>query len=234
GVGAKYNFQASLACRPNLPTCRLSAARRFQRDLLRGQARARNKTVVDRGFPEWVEGRCESLSFPIGLHDVVAVPFGMTLKNGEHLVNRFPVIERSDQRLDDGDGAVIGPRLTPGLKIMGFWNMPVAELSRFVIVKTKVHAQLYLQEILGELEVSRRGVRRVRAEDEQDVHLAGFYVLDQLAKRLHLVHGICFDRVRIDHRLAGVAERNVHRMSQGMNGGRLSIARHHDARTAVL
>jgi hypothetical protein len=50
---------------------------------------------------------------------------GLPEEDGEQFIGRFPVIQRCDERLAQTDGAVIGPRVSPGLQLMGLRNVPV-------------------------------------------------------------------------------------------------------------
>ena len=82
-------------------------------------------------------------------------------------------------------------------------------------------------------EVGRRGVDRVAAEDDEDVDPAGVHVGDELAQRLQLIDRRGLDRLGVDDRRAGVAERLVHRVRERVDGRRLAVAGDHEARAAM-
>ena len=89
-------------------------------------------------------------------------------------------------------------------------------------------AVLDLAHRVRELEVDRRGVYRVAAEDDQQVHLAGVHIGDQIGERLELVDRFGLRRLRVDDGLTGVAERLVHRVRERVDDWRLAVACDHE------
>ena len=72
--------------------------------------------------------------------------------------------------------------IAPALERVRVRNVPVAEIRRLVGVETVVDRQADLGELLGELQVRRRGEDRVDpAEDHQHLDLAGIHRRDQIA-----------------------------------------------------
>ena len=84
-----------------------------------------------------------------------------------------------------------------------------------------------------ELQIGRRGVDRIAADDEQRVDLSGGHRRGELANRLHLIDRTRLDRIGVEHRLARVAERRVHRMRERVHDRRLSFAGDDDAGAAM-
>ncbi len=96
-------------------------------------------------------------------------------------------------------------------------------------------AQLGLEQpVLIELQISRRVVGRIAAEDNQQFHAAGVNILNQIPQRLSLIDGIRFERIGVRNSLADIAERTVHCMGQCMDRRRRFIAGDHDAGAPVL
>ena len=145
----------------------------------------------------------------------------------------MPRVERRDQRLDDRRGAVVPARIAPRLEEMRLRNLPLAAFRGLVEELREVDARLHLVERGTERDVGRSGVHRVAAENQQQVHLAGFHVGDQRLQRFDLVDRLDVHRLGVGHRLANVAQRLVHRVREGMHGWRLRLARNHEARATV-
>ena len=97
-------------------------------------------------------------------------------------------IERLDQRLHDRDGAVVRTRVAPRFEIVSFRNVPVTKLGSFVFVLTEVNAQLrFEQPVLIELQIGRRVVNRIAADDHQQLNAAAIDIVDQILQRLPLI-----------------------------------------------
>ena len=96
-----------------------------------------------------------------------------------------------------------------------------------------MHAQANLVHLLAELQIGRRAVDRVAADDEQRVDLSRPHRRRQLANRLELIDRMRLDRIGIEHRLAGIAECRVHRMRKRVHDRRLAFAGNDDARAAM-
>ena len=102
--------------------------------------------------------------------------------------------------------------------------------GRLVRVRAQMHAHPHLVHLLAELQIRGRAVNRIAADDEQRVDLTGRHRRGQLANRLQLIDRMRLDRIRIENRLPGIAERRVHRVREGMHDRRLAFAGHDDAR----
>ncbi len=102
--------------------------------------------------------------------------------------------------------------------------MPVALRGGLVVVETEVDAKRNLLHRIDELQVRRRGVDRVAAEDDQQAHGAGVHLADQFLQRRALVDRTGFGGLRVGDRGADVAERVVHRVRERVNRRRLTVA----------
>ena len=90
----------------------------------------------------------------------------------------------------------------------------MTQRRRLVVVQTEMDAERHLVHRVGELQIDRRGVDRVAADDDERIDTAGVHVVDEIAKRLQLIDRLGFDRVGVHDGFAGVAERRVHRVRQ--------------------
>src|SRR5688500_7983312 len=95
-------------------------------------------------------------------------------------------------------------------------------------------AKLRLSDALGKVEVRRRVVNGVAAENEQKVYLTGIEVLGQLCNRLNLILGPRIDRVRINDGLPDITESGIHRVRQRVNNRRLVVTGDYDAASSML
>ena len=175
------------------------------------------------------------LAPPVVADDLQARSIGLAQEDGQQLVSRLALVERSDQRLLDRRRPVKRPQVAPRFEAMGLGDMPVAELGRLIVIEPEVDAQLDLvaAEHRGEIEVRRGIVGRVSAEDDQGVDGAGVHVSDQLAERADLV-----GRPRVHpsdefDRLADVAESVVDQVGERVNLGRLRLAGNNQALAAM-
>src|SRR3989440_4943164 len=125
-------------------------------------------------------------------HDVVRRPFRAIAERSDQFMRRAAAVERRDQRLHDRDGAVVRARIAPRFEKMRLRNMPMTQRRRLIVVLTEVNAKLHLVHRIGELEVGRRRVDRIAAEDDQDVDLAAVHVADQVTERIEVA-----DRLRL-------------------------------------
>src|SRR5687767_15387807 len=62
----------------------------------------------------------------------------------DDLVNATAVVERLDERLNDRDCTVVGPRVAPGLEIVFFGDVPMTKLARLVEMHAKVDSKRHL------------------------------------------------------------------------------------------
>ncbi len=86
-----------------------------------------------------------------------------------------------------------------------------------------------------EVEIRRRVIDRIRAHDEQQIHLAGVHFADQLLQGGSLLLRLGFDRIGVDHGVAGRAQRLIHGVRQCMHRRRLVVAgNHHRGATVRL
>src|ERR1700730_7265416 len=93
-------------------------------------------------------------------------------EQGDDFMRRAAFVERGNQRLNDPDRAVKRSSIAPGFQVVSGRGVPVAKLSGLVVVKAGMDAQLGLQERGAKIEVGRRVVDGVAAENHEKVHLA--------------------------------------------------------------
>jgi len=105
-------------------------------------------------------------------------------------------------------------------------HVPLAELSRLVLIEPVVHAErdLAALQYVREVQVSGSIVDRISAEDDQQIDFAGLHVGDEFFQRFGLIDRIGVDRIGVDGR-ADIAPCFIHEMGQGMHSWRLVIAR---------
>ena len=115
------------------------------------------------------------------LNDVVIFLIEILAEEKLHdLVNALAVVKRLDQRLNDRHRSVVGTRVAPAFEIMLFRNVPVAKLGRFVEMRSEMNAKRDLVHPLGvQLQIGRRVVNRISAEDDEHLHASGVDVGDQ-------------------------------------------------------
>ena len=76
--------------------------------------------------------------------------------------------------------------------------------------------QLYPLERVQEIEVGRRIIDRVPAQNQQRLHRAIAHVLDQFSERGDFIHWIRFYRINVDDGLTCVAERLIDCMNESV------------------
>jgi hypothetical protein len=110
--------------------------------------------------------------------------------------------------------------------------MPLAQHRGLVEIETVVDAKRDALEGLGEPEVGRRGIRRVRARDDQHLDATGVHVVDELLERAVGGH---VGGLGVDDGRAHGTERLVDRVGDGVNGRGLRLPGQHDrARAGTL
>jgi hypothetical protein len=187
--------------------------------------------VGDRLAPGGVEGLPGEggLGLPVLAHQVVARAFRPIAEDGHDLVERPAAVKRRDERLHDGRGAVVRARVAPLLEEVGAVDVPVAERRRLVVEEPDVDARLRFPQRLGKLQIRRRRVNRVAAEDDQQADRARVEVAGQRLEPVDLPRGVGRERVGDDDGGADVAERVVDRVRDRVRLGRLTGADRHQA-----
>ena len=165
------------------------------------------------------------------------MPAGVGLP-GEHrhkFVRALTVIERRDQRLHDAYRAVVGAGVAPGFEIVGLVHVPLAEFRSLVLIEAEMNPQRDAGVLEGvrKAEVGRCIVGRIAAQDDQHVHFAAAHVGDQVFEGLGLVHRIGVDRIRVENRLADIAQSLIDPVDESMNHGGLVIPGNNEAGTAM-
>ena len=164
-------------------------------------------------------GRFRPVRLPVFPDHVVARAFRPFGHRRNHFVRRLAAVERLDQRLHDRHGPVDGARVAPGLEKVRARDMPVAQRRGLVEEQARVDHQADLAHRVGEVEIGRRAVRRVRlADDHQHLHAAGVDVRHQLRERGVLFRRHDLRRRQVRHRCA---DRGVDRVREGVHRGRL-------------
>ena len=99
------------------------------------------QAIVQRLAPELFEICAGVLLLPVGSNEIVAGRIGLTGEHGNEFQRTLGVVERSDQRLDDADGAVEGAGIAPGFEFMRGVDVPLAEFGGFVLIEAVVDAE---------------------------------------------------------------------------------------------
>ena len=90
-------------------------------------------------------------------------------------------------------------------------DVPLAEFGGFVLIETVMHAQgsFAAFEGVGEVQVGGRVVRRIAAEDHQQIDFARVHVGDEIFERVGLIDRIRIDGVGVENGLADVTELGI-------------------------
>ena len=189
---------------------------------------------MDGATPELLEVAAAGvLRPPVVAHQVVARTFGAVGEGGEEFVDGAALVERLDERLNDRDRAVVRARVRPRFEEVGFGDVPVAQLRGLVVVRAEVDAEAHLLKARAEVEVGRRVVDGVAADDDEHLDLALVDVGQQLSQRLDVIDGVRVNRLGVHDGLPRVAERGVDRVRERVDDGRRVLARDHDGLAAV-
>ena len=145
----------------------------------RGEPGAGDEPVVERRPPGRLEVAREHAAEPLA-EQVVAGVVAAGGQRVEDLQVRVRVgEERLDERLDDGERAVVGPGVAPLLEVVGARDVPGGALARLVAVEADVDRGGHARERLLEAQLGRQRVDRVRAQHHQRPDLAGGHVAYQ-------------------------------------------------------
>jgi len=129
-------------------------------------------------------------------------------------------IERGDERLDEGDRAVVGARIAPALERVQRGDDPGRAVGGLVEVERSVDGVRHLGERLAEVQIGRGRVDGIPCGDHQGIDLAAAHLLDELLERPRSGVGIVQHGARC--RRAGAPERRVDGVRGGMQHGRLA------------
>ncbi len=134
-------------------------------------------------------------------------------------------VQRRDERLLEGDGAVVRAGVAPALQRMQRGDHPARALGGLVGVERAVDRVRHLRERLAEVEIGGRAVDGIPRRDHQRPHRAFAHLLAQVAERaragVHLVeHGLGL-------RGAVAAQRGIDRMRDGVQHRGLARACRH-------
>ena len=149
-------------------------------------------------------------------------------------MRRNAAIHRSDHRLNNRDRPVIRPRIRPALQIVRLIDVPVRNRARLIHMRTQVHRHRNLRERILEVQIARRRINRIHAQNHQPLHLARVHIGDQRLQIRHLLARHRIHRLGIDDRLANRTQRRVQRISRSMNRRRSLLTRNHHTPAAAL
>src|SRR5688500_15590551 len=82
--------------------------------------------------------------------------------------------------------------------------------------------------------IVRRVVDRIAADDNEQLDLTAVEISDESPERLPMIDRIHFQRIRVEHRLANIAELAIQRMNERVNLRRLALTGEDDACAPVL
>ena len=91
--------------------CELAAT--FARDRFWLERGAVDPAIVQRLAPELLEVCAGVLLLPVSADEIVSGRVGLTGEHGNEFDRTLPVIKRSNQRLDDAGGPVVGAGIAP-------------------------------------------------------------------------------------------------------------------------
>jgi hypothetical protein len=100
----------------------------------------------------------------------------------------------------------------------------MAERRRLVVKLAEIRAQWHFVDCLGELEVRRRCVHRVAAQNQQEADRTCVHVADEFSQPCPLIHRVRLNCLRVHDSVADVTQSVVHCVGQRVHGGRLSLA----------
>ncbi len=86
----------------------------------------------------------------------------------------------------------------------------------------------------SKIKIVRCGVHRVDAENQERTDVALVDVRAKLAQRFQVIDGMCLYRLSVVQRRADVAEGSIDGVNQGMDFGRLLLARDDQSAARVL
>src|SRR5882724_3912629 len=181
-------------------------------------------TVVQRFAPEFLEVAAGIGGLQTVTHRIVATQARFIAERRQNFMRRASVIKRRDQRLNHRDGAIEAARVAPGFQIVRFRHVPSAMLGSLVEVRAQVYGVRNLAQLGREIEIVRRVVNGITAEDQQGVDLARIDISAKLAQRLQIVDRIGLYRLGVVNRVANVAQRAVDGVHQRVHLGGLLFA----------
>src|SRR5882724_10686731 len=126
-------------------------------------------------------------------------------------------VQRRDERLNNRDSAVEGAGIAPRFQEMRFRHVPVTKFGSLIKMRADADGVLdflafrFLVEAnLGsKIEIVRRGVNGVGAENHQRFYFACFDIGAKLAQRFEMVDGLCLRWLRVVERRPDIVERRV-------------------------
>src|SRR5688572_4591871 len=144
---------------------------------------------MQRLSPEGIEVGPLVALLPVAFDDIVRGPLRFSQKRREHFVVRLAAIQGIDQRLNNRCGSIEGAQITPTFKIVRLRNVPRARLRGFIVVESQMYALPDVLKMLCELQVHRRRVDGIPAQDQKCFHLPALHFLNKRAQGLPMVNG---------------------------------------------
>ena len=108
---------------------------RREAQIFRRESGSLDPAIVERLAPELLEVGAGVLLLPVGASEIVACSIGLAGEERDEFQRALAVIERSDQRLDDADGAVVGAGIAPGFEFVRLVHVPLTEFGGFVLIE---------------------------------------------------------------------------------------------------
>ncbi len=149
----------------------------------------------------------------------------------EDLARCLAAEEGGDERLPDGERAVVRERVAPALEVVRERHVPGARLGGLVGVAGHRDTGLRLGVGRGKIEIWRRGVEWVFAEDDQGVDLPAVQIGGE--RRELRLHARFVHLFGVGDGAADVTEHGVDARCQGVDLGRLVGARDHQGAALV-
>ncbi len=116
---------------------------------------------------------------------------------------------------------------------MRFGDLPLAGFAGFVGVEPEPDAQLGALQPVAHTQFHGGIEGGIAAEDQQHINGAGIQIFCEIEQGCHLVGGVGFHGIGVEHRLTDVAELLIHDRGKRMNDGRLMRAGDHYAGALV-
>src|SRR5216683_3018765 len=139
--------------------------------------------------------------FMVGRSSPLSLEMALTGANAEPATRpSFNVFRQNFSKSAEGFAAFRWSRSAPGFEVVGFGNVPVAELGRLIKMRADVDCVLdgltlllFVKFDLGsKIKIMRRSVNGVDAENEERFDLPIVDVAAQFSQRFEIVHRIRF------------------------------------------
>src|SRR3954447_7898380 len=150
-----------------------------QRGRLLWRFRAGKEPVVDCLLPALLEIGAHPPLLPVIAQHHVSRLVALAEEGAQHLRLGDAVEKRRDERLLEGDGAVVGAAVAPVLQRMGGGEEPARALAGLVEEEPAIDRIWNSPDRLAQVEIGWRSVDRIPGRDYQGVDLAGADLLGE-------------------------------------------------------